>query len=484
MSDAQPIQRPSANLGQRITRVLLPGLVALIIIEGVALHTAVKNVLISQFDLALLTKVRTLTSFPEPERVGINLGFTEKPLPEFHGGQHTEYFQVWLSDGTVLARSPSLPPEQNLARQTGPADAPAYWSLRLPNGRPGRAVGVRMNSEKQRGKGDFTVDLVLARDSSQLGRLLNNLALGMAASGGAVLALAWWGVRHATSRALQPVSELASDVASIDAASLKKRVQANGLPADLRPIAEQINHLMHRLEGAFERERRFASNSAHELLTPVSELRVAAENALEWPNDPQATAGLASEARELAIQMEHVVRSLLALSRAEANLTRLRVELIDLSTLIHETLQANFEKAHARSLRFETKLPPALEIESDQVLLGSILKNLIQNSLEYALPGGTIKISATATKADVEIVVTNQTSPITPEEIARFGEPFWRRDTAHQSREHAGLGLALSKAFAHLLGGELAITAESATRITVKLLLSQNLPARKTMVPA
>ena len=124
--------------------------------------------------------------------------------------------------------------------------------------------------------------------------VLGGLASGIAASGALLLLLAWYGVRRATASALQPLSGLASQVATIDANSLTNRVTVERLPPDLIPIAGQINDLMARLEAALDRERRFAGNAAHELLTPVSELRLASENALEWPNDLMATSSLAS----------------------------------------------------------------------------------------------------------------------------------------------------------------------------------------------
>ena len=223
----------------------------------------------------------------------------------------------------------------------------------------------------------------------------------------------------------------------------------------LRPIAEQINHLMQRLDGAFERERRFASNAAHELLTPVTELRVAAENALDWPADLQATADLAKDSRELAEQMEHVVRSLLALSRAEANLTPLKVESLDLAVLLRQWAEAAAPELKARKLKLVLNLPPELKTQSDPVVLRSILNNLLVNAIEYSLEASELRITARRLPGTVEVEVINHAARISPEDVAHFGEPFWRGDKAHQSREHSGLGLALSRAFAQLLRGNL-----------------------------
>ena len=438
----------------------MPTLTGLIVVGGLALFSAVRNLLISQFDHALLTKVRTLTSFPEPGRIGINLGFTEKPLPEFHGGRHAEFFQVWLSDGSVLAKSPALGPNQELIRKIGLQNQPLFWSLRLPDGRPGRAVGLRLHSKDESISGSFVVDLVLARESVQLSGLLRGLAMGITISGAALLTLAWWGVRNATAAALKPVDRLAREVALIDATSLKTRIQLDSLPNELLPIAVQINHLMHRLEAAFDRERRFASNSAHELLTPVSELRIAAENAIDWPDDPQASAVLAVEARDLAVQMEHIVRSLLALSRAEASLTPLKLESTNLSVLIAELVESAKGNLPGRHLRVTCDVPEGLKVTTDPVILRSILSNLLLNACEYSVDGpssAALTVTGRPIPTGFEITVANHVEGISSEQVEHFCEPFWRRDEAHQSREHTGLGLALCKAFAQLLDADLTI---------------------------
>ncbi|HEX7861445.1 MAG TPA: HAMP domain-containing sensor histidine kinase [Verrucomicrobiae bacterium] len=464
-------RRKPADLRQRITRFLMPLLALLIVVGGFALHSAVRKLLISQFNHALLTKVRTLTSFNEPGRVGINLGFTEHPLPEFHGGPHAEYFQLWLSDGSTLAKSPSLGAD-DLPRRTAPEEIPEFWRMRLPDGRVGRAVGVRLKSQKSEQQ-TFTVELVLARGSVQLNRVLGGLASGIAASGALLLLLAWYGVRRATASALQPLSGLASQVATIDANSLTNCVTIERLPPDLIPIAGQINDLMARLEAALQRERRFAGNAAHELLTPVSELRLAAENALEWPNDPIATSSLANEARDLSLQMEHIVRTLLALSRAEAKMLPIKAQQCDLAEIIDEVLVSLESRLTAKNLKTEV-VASGCTLMTDAIALRSILSNLLLNAAEYSAAGSIIQIEAKNSSALASIVVSNRApSRLSPDEVARFAEPFWRGDLSHQSREHAGLGLALTRAFVEALGGTFSIELQGADTVVAKIILPQ-----------
>lgn len=448
-----PVSRSS--LAWRLTRMVVPSLATLIVVGGLALYVAMKNLLISQFDQTLLAKARTLTRLAGEEQTGINLSFTDDPLPEFQADEDAEYFQVWLNNGSVLAKSPSLGEDQELPRISSSGTSPEFLPLTLPDRRSGRAVALRLGSRDGAGSEQFVVDMTLARSSEDLNRVLLHVVIGMVAGGTALLILVWIVVRRATKAGLRPVEELARQVGDIDADSLESRIRVESLPLDLQPIGRQINGLMMRLDAAFARERRFASNAAHELLTPVSELKVAADNALDWPDDSRATADLAKDASELAAEMEHVVRSLLALSRAEADLTPFHKERFDLTTTIRDMLDSHAEAIAAKSLHLECELPARAEWVSDEVIVRSILNNLLTNAADYSSSGTPLIVSLRHQQDEVEIVVENQAESVRPEDIERFTEAFWRSDKVRTSRDHSGLGLALSRAFAHLLGGSL-----------------------------
>jgi signal transduction histidine kinase len=84
---------------------------------------------------------------------------------------------------------------------------------------------------------------------------------------------------------LSPLNQLANQAASITADSLATRFPTEIWPGELTPISSRLNDLLERLEQSFERERRFSADLAHELRTPIAELRSLAELALKWPED-------------------------------------------------------------------------------------------------------------------------------------------------------------------------------------------------------
>lgn len=168
------------SLRGRLTWILLAGLAGLMALGGSILYPAVRHVLIAEFDHAQLAKLRAFTTLPEPGRQGINLGFTERVLSEFQPGPDAEFFQVWLQDGSVLARSPSLG-NHDLPLHLGSENEPLFWSLTLPDGRPGRAVGIGFGEPgasvaktASAAPQSYNIGVVLARDTVRLERTVCN----------------------------------------------------------------------------------------------------------------------------------------------------------------------------------------------------------------------------------------------------------------------------------------------------------------------
>jgi hypothetical protein len=143
------------------------GTAAVLIVSGVVLYALISGTLRSEFDASLSARARSLMALAEQDEDGMEFELTELSLPEFELSERAEYYQLWLSDGTVFARSPSLL-NGALDQFGGTSDAPAFRTVRLPDGRPGRLVGVtfvpRQEHEDSRANPAMTVTLVLGRD--------------------------------------------------------------------------------------------------------------------------------------------------------------------------------------------------------------------------------------------------------------------------------------------------------------------------------
>ncbi|MCI0539987.1 MAG: HAMP domain-containing histidine kinase [Verrucomicrobiales bacterium] len=443
------------SLQQRLSLGLALALGALLVLGGLLACPALRSLLVEEFDYALLAKARALTAPTTPSGRGLSLRFTEYVPPEFQPGPRAEYFQVWSRDGTVAAKSPSLG-DAELPRPGEGTNELRFWNLKLPDGRSGRALGINLALDEEAGASGFT--LVFARDTMRLQSVLRTVAGGLIGGGVVLLIAAAWLAGIATRAGLRPVAMLADEVTRIDATSLATRLSATDAPPELRSIVDQLNSLLGRLHNTFDRERRFSANVAHELLTPVAELRALAENAVRWREDREATGQFAADVLDSARQMERQVNTLLTLARSERGELAFQRESIDVSTLLEELRAQSSPRLQGRRLQLDWLVPAEVTIWSDRAACRAILQNLFDNAVEYAPVGGRISCRLERAGNGCAFTLANRNPGLKPDDLPRLFEPFWRADAARTDRAHAGLGLALAKSLAVALRFDLKAT--------------------------
>ena len=305
----------------------------------------------------------------------------------------------------------------------------------------------------QRPSAPMDVVLVVASDTDELEETLGALAFALFGCGAALLAVTFVIVPRLLRRELAPLNELAERAARVNAESLATRFPTNGPPGELVPIAQRLNDLLARLQQSFERERQFSADLAHELRTPIAELRSLAEVALKWPDAREATTD--RETLAIALQMEGIVTRLLALLRCERGQLPVAAERVALAPLIQSVWQSFAERAVAKELIVTVNATDGTEVQTDPVLLRSILTNLMDNAVEYTPRGGTITAEGAVKDGRFLLRVMNTTDSLTAEDVTHFFERFWRKESARSDSKHAGLGLSLAKAFCECLGLQL-----------------------------
>jgi two-component system sensor histidine kinase QseC len=215
---------------------------------------------------------------------------------------------------------------------------------------------------------------------------------------------------------------------------------------------DQVNALLDRLRASFERERRFTGNVAHELRTPIAELRTLADVGARWPGDAAAAARFFEDVRAVAGRMEGLVADLLLLARCQAGVERVVGEPTSLRDTVLAAWRPLDAAASRAGLRFREEVPADLVVESDPDKLAIVVGNLLRNAVAYSKPGGEVRCVGRRIDATFRLDVANAAERLAPEDLGRLGEPFWRKDESRSSEEHAGLGLALVCAVSGLLG--------------------------------
>lgn len=444
--------------GQLTLRLLLGGAL-LFGTAGVALHWRLRTALTAEFDAALRASAQSLFAFTEQSQGKVLMELAGETMPQFVEPRGPNVYLLRETDGREVKRSPSLG-EAALPLRAGTVGLPEYWDAALPDGRSMRFTGMLFppHPEDEDPKNitpGLEAVLVVGRDRAPLDRRLDKLRAALvfidAVALGALVALVLWSVRGG----LAPLDQLGEGVAGVDAATLATRLPTETLPAELRPIAARLNELLARLEASFERERRFTANVAHELRTPLAELRALAEVNLATPATEEERAESWRDAFAITRRMESFSLRLLELARAEDPDRVVRRESVDLDAALRDAWKPWAARAGARRVEVQLTLPAGFVVPTDPVLLAVILGNLCGNAAEHAPVDTAFHVTASREAGTITLLFRNRAGDLTGEDIPRLFERFWKKDAARADARHQGLGLALAAEFAAMLGGAL-----------------------------
>jgi two-component system sensor histidine kinase QseC len=464
------------SLRRRLLVPLLPAVCLLVLATGFATSGAISRRLSRGFDRSLLTHAQALAVLTEQNAGAMEVEVAYTFLPWFTAGDESSFFEVWRDDGKVVEKSPSLGP-RDLPRSGSIGRKPIFHNLELPNGRPGRLVEI---SFVPRFDDDVPVQdslpgsrmrkavLVIAHDRGRLDALVRSL-YATAATSAAVLALVLGLLVHTiVRRGLAPLDDIGRQVEALDAARLDLRLHARPPIRELVPIVDRLNALLARLQAAFERERRFSSDLAHELRTPVAEMRNLAEVGALWSEDRVLVQRFFEDVGAISRQMEGLVTNLLALARCDSGQEVVEQAESDLPELLSEAWERHAPVARKRGLEFRLTAPPLLFL-GDRAKLGLIFSNLFSNAVVYSPEGSTISCSAAVLEGTLEVEVANPAPGLGPEDLPFLFERFWRKDSARTDSLHAGLGLSLARSFAELLGLRLTARLDAQGRLALRL---------------
>ncbi len=466
---------------------LFGGALVLLLVGAVFLYAGAGWLLTEQFDTTLRTKLAIFVTLIDEEGYRIELEFDEKSMPEYVASAEPEYFELWLFDGEVLYRSPSLG-GSDLPRSFGPESAPVVRDLALPDGRDGRAIGAEFTIHQyepgEEDPGPAHVVLVLAKGRGALDRAL---AVLLAGTIGGILLLLGGGIlvgQAAVRRGLLPLKDLAGHVSAVDDPLRAAHFPVDRVPGELVPLAESHNQMLDRIRRAFERERRTTANIAHELRTPITELVMLTETAVHWADDTRVTASKLVELREIGKQMSTLVSTLLELARMESGHVPLEIEAIDLAEMVRDCWSALSAASEVKQVGLCAPEGNGPFVLADRAALSILLANLLTNAVEHSPAREEIGCEIGNRDGRSFIVLSNSSNGLAAEDVDKLTEPFWRASTSRGDRTHAGLGLSLVARLAALLELELSFWAEAGVfRVEVGFPSRTNGPAESALDP-
>jgi len=273
-------------------------------------------------------------------------------------------------------------------------------------------------------------------------------------------------------RGIRPVRYVAETAKRIGSSTLNERIQSEGYPIELADLALTFNAMLDRLKESFERLTRFSADLAHELRTPVNNIRGEIEVALARSRTTQEYREVLVSNLEETVRLSELIGSLLFLARTESPGTHIKREVVRMSELL-ETVRDYYEgPADQAGVALAVNAPAGLQAMLDRSLMQRALGNLVSNALAHTPNGGRIDLSAGQSTAVLEICVSDSGCGIPEESIPRLFDRFYRVDPARSQSGGFGLGLSIVRGIMLLHGGQVQIASElgKGTRVT---LLSQ-----------
>ena len=286
------------------------------------------------------------------------------------------------------------------------------------------------------------------------------LLCGVGASAGTALVVA--------RRGLRPLREMAAATARIQASQLNERVGGKKWPQELAPLARAFDQMLHRLETSFRQLSQFSADLAHELRTPIFNLRGEAEVALTKSRSAPEYREVIESSLEEFNRLSRMIESLLFLARAERSETRIESRLLDVRREVESIIEFCEAEAQERSIEIEC-LGHALA-NVDSILFRRALTNLLSNALQYTPTGGKVTISIDEREVGVVEVCVGDTGPgIAHEHLGKIFDRFYRVDDSRHASQGTGLGLAIVKSIMDLHGGSVSVESDLGKGTNVSL---------------
>jgi len=397
------------------------------------------------YDVALVEIVREVGLHVRPGSAAPELDLPEAARKVLFSDPTDQiYFALETPDGRLVAGQP-IPG----APVRTPAAVPSLYDGTV-EGAPVRIVELRVNDLNAPAAALGYVRV--AETKNRRNGLAREILLSVIAPQVLLIliacALVWGGVV----RGLWPLRRLQDAVASRSHRD-RSPVVVDEVPGEVRPLMNEINGLLERLDAVLTLQNRFIADAAHQLKTPVAGLLAQLELAMR-DEDPQRMRQSLVKLDAGLQRLSRLVSQLLALARNEPDAARhITMSEVDLNALAFESASGWVADALKRGidLGFDGAEEP-VPVRGDPIRLRELLDNLIDNAVRYSREGGRVTVRVTAQPGPT-VAVSDDGPGIPAEERQRVFERFHRRLGA--AAEGSGLGLAIAQEIARLHGGHI-----------------------------
>ena len=369
-------------------------------------------------------------------------GEVEHFVKELH--EHTEdspvpiAFEIWHTDDGAMRRLAISPGHD--AFETGMSDG---FSERPHQGERWRFYTAQDEDAEYR--------VVVGQAHAARARLAREIGLSLLLPAMVALPLmalaVWWVV----GRTLRPVDAVARQVGALDAQALAPLDESTALPDEIAPLRTALNALIRRVTEAFDNERRFTADAAHELRTPLAALKVQAQVALRAQTADSQQHALAQVIAGVD-RMTHLVEQLLTLARVDPASQGAAPQPLDPAEIVADVAAELLPQAQRQAQTLVVDAAAGCRIAVTPAWLRIAVRNLVDNALRYAGEGARIEVRLTHSKSACAISVADDGPGVAPALRAQLSARFVRGEV---EGEGCGLGLSIIARIAALSHAQL-----------------------------
>jgi two-component system, OmpR family, sensor kinase len=416
------------SISQRLLVLLLGALTVAALLAGVSTYLRAHKEINELFDYHLLQMALSLRD---------QKTFEQRPRADFDYEQEDDVtIQVWDASGKLVhvsLQDAPLPRAPQAGLQTVTFQNAEWRVYLLAN--HGRTIQVSQPFKTRR-----EMSLTFARQTIvPLIFIFPTLAL-----------MTWFTVLYT----LRPLKEVADEVAWRSPASLEP-LHENNLPTEILPLVQRINFLFEQLSRTFDIQKRFVSDAAHELRTPLSAVNLQMRILERSTSEDERTEALDSLKSGVG-RAVRLVSQLLLLARVEPEAPFVPLVEVSLNHLVKEIIAEQARIATDKGIDLGTENHGPVSVTGEADALRAMISNLVDNAIHYTMPGGTVDV-VVRQKGLAAVIDISDTGPgIPPEDRERVFDRFYR-GRGMENSEGSGLGLAIVKSSVKRHGGTIMI---------------------------
>jgi two-component system heavy metal sensor histidine kinase CusS len=470
-SDSAPIpRRHRSTLAFRLTASYSLAGLLLVLLGTASLYIVLRAELDRSTDLFLADKLHVLRTMLR-DRPGDEDGLREEIELESAARRYQQFYIRLLDEhGTPIMTTPGMSDQLDVAKLASQARNRPERSITMTGSRdrPFRATSAAASV----GSPATHIDTIqIAIDISQEEALLARYRYWFWAIF-LVMSVLFPLVGYRIARqGIRAVEDIAATARRITSMNLRERIGAEGYPLELASLAGTFNEMLDRLEESFERISRFSADIAHDLRTPVNNIRGEAEVALARARTVDEYRDVLESSLEEAVRLSDLIGNLLFLARAESPLKHVERQKVDVGELLC-TVREYYDATAADggvTLVAADNAEPVIAMLDRSLMLRAV-SNLVSNAIVHTPPGGTVTMAAAAEGQAIRIDVSDTGAGIPADALPRVFDRFFRVDPSRsQASGGTGLGLAIVQSIMALHGGTAEIASEVGRGTVVSL---------------